>query len=175
MSAENKNEAVASSDVSTRISQQLAELDEAYLRRAEKHIELLLAEKAAEAGDAEAQSRCGDLYLNGNGEDILVSRRMAHHWYMEAAKQGHVRAQLLCGEYYYNRYYPIRDSARAHYKKQRHFNGTKKPQSKAMRKLNFVVGICITGAKEWMSPILRRRFIGMRKRPNKAIPMHNML
>ena len=39
MSAENKNEAVASSDVSTRISQQLAELDEAYLHRAEKHIE----------------------------------------------------------------------------------------------------------------------------------------
>ena len=61
MSAENKNEAVASSDVSTRISQQLAELDEAYLHRAEKHIELLLAEKAAEAGDAEAQARCGDL------------------------------------------------------------------------------------------------------------------
>ena len=80
---------------------------------AEKHIELLLAEKAAEAGDAEAQARCGDLCLNGNGEDILVSRRMAHHWYMEAAKQGHVRAQLLCGEYCYNRYYPIRDSARA--------------------------------------------------------------
>ena len=55
MSAENKNEAVALSDVSTRISQQLAELDEAYLHRAEKHIELLLAEKAAETGDAEAE------------------------------------------------------------------------------------------------------------------------
>lgn len=100
MSAENKNEAVASSDVSTRISQQLAELDEAYLHRAEKYIELLLAEKAAEAGDAEAQARCGDLYLNGNGEDILVSRRMAHHWYMEAAKQGHGNAQYALGEMY---------------------------------------------------------------------------
>ena len=48
----NAMETAVSADVSTRISQQLAELDEAYLHRAEKHIELLLAEKAADM-------RCG--------------------------------------------------------------------------------------------------------------------
>ena len=98
MSAENKNEAVASSDVSTRISQQLAELDEAYLHRAEKHIELLLAEKAAEAGDAEAQARCGDMYMSGNGESGLINRRKALFFYKKAAEQGNVHAQFQCGD-----------------------------------------------------------------------------
>lgn len=109
----NAMETAVPADVLDRIFQKLAGLDKARWLRAEKYIELLLAEKAALTGDAEAQAKCGDMYMSGNGEDILVSQRMAHHWYMEAAKQGHVRSQLLCGEYYYNRYYPIRDSARA--------------------------------------------------------------
>lgn len=73
----NAMETAVSADVSTRISQQLAELDEAYLHRAEKYIELLLAEKAAETGDAEAQAKCGDMYMSGNGESGLINRRKA--------------------------------------------------------------------------------------------------
>lgn len=101
MSAENKNEAVASSDVSTRISQQLAELDEAYLHRAEKYIELLLAEKAAETGDAEAQCRCGDMYFQGiPGETDETDLKKAFDWYKKAAEQGHGNAQYALGEMY---------------------------------------------------------------------------
>ena len=73
----NAMETAVPADVLDRIFQKLAGLDEARWLRAEKYIELLLAEKAAETGDAEAQAKCGDMYMSGNGESGLINRRKA--------------------------------------------------------------------------------------------------
>lgn len=57
--------------------------------------------KAAEAGDREAQFRCGDLYQyeDKSGE---FDEEKAMYWYEKAAKQGHAEAQLSCGRMYEN-------------------------------------------------------------------------
>lgn len=52
--------------------------------------------KAAEAGDREAQFRCGDLYQDDEkGEKFNVEKAM--YWYKKAAEQGHAEAQCRCG------------------------------------------------------------------------------
>lgn len=57
--------------------------------------------KAAEAGNREAQFRCGELYQyeDKSGE---FDEEKAMYWYEKAAKQGHAEAQLSYGRMYVN-------------------------------------------------------------------------
>jgi hypothetical protein len=54
--------------------------------------------KAAEQGDAEAQSRLGELYAKGIG--VGRDYREAAKWYRKAAEQGHTQAQYELGRLY---------------------------------------------------------------------------
>ncbi len=56
--------------------------------------------KAAEAGDREAQFRCGDLYQDEE-KSGQFDKEKAMYWYEKAAKQGHVEAQRRYGLAYY--------------------------------------------------------------------------
>ena len=54
--------------------------------------------KAAEQGNAEAQSRVGKMYYNGEG--VKANLREAVNWYRKAAEQGMSEAQYLLGKCY---------------------------------------------------------------------------
>ncbi len=56
--------------------------------------------KAAEAGDAAAQSCLGWAYANGTG--VLKDDKEAAKWYRKAADQGYADAQFLLGNMYHN-------------------------------------------------------------------------
>ncbi|MDR1828984.1 MAG: sel1 repeat family protein [Methylobacteriaceae bacterium] len=67
--------------------------------------------KSAEAGNADAQFRLGELYCNG----VLSFRKNmtdALKWYTLAAKQGNAEAQFKVGELYYNGYDRLDDYVR---------------------------------------------------------------
>ena len=48
-------------------------------------------QRAAEQGDAEAQSNLGFMYVKGQG--VPKDEAKAVHWYEKAAEQGHAKAQ----------------------------------------------------------------------------------
>ena len=54
--------------------------------------------KAAEQGDADAQSYLGTMYLLGNG--VLQNKRTAFDWHSKAAEQGIAGSQFVLGTMY---------------------------------------------------------------------------
>ena len=63
-----------------------------------ENLKRLLA--AAQAGDAEAQYRCGAMFYGG--EETDADPAQALYWLEQAAQQGHADAQCNCGTFYYN-------------------------------------------------------------------------
>jgi TPR repeat protein len=57
-------------------------------------------ERAAEQGNAEAQSTLGDMYSLGDG--VPQNYTEAVKWYRKAAEQGHVPSQSNLGEMYFH-------------------------------------------------------------------------
>ena len=55
---------------------------------------------AAEAGDAEAQYRCGAMFYQG--QETEADSAAAFYWLEQAAEQGHPDAQCNCGMFCYN-------------------------------------------------------------------------
>jgi len=67
--------------------------------------------KAANQGNALAQTRIGDLYYNGQG--VAQDYAQAMDWYRKAADQGNAHAQATLGDLYYYGRSVARDYARA--------------------------------------------------------------
>jgi TPR repeat protein len=61
---------------------------------------LLLFRRLAELGNAEGQYECGWSYEYG--ESIAEDKKEAMKWYMKAAEQGNVKAQIQLGNHYNN-------------------------------------------------------------------------
>lgn len=60
---------------------------------------LVEIKERAERGDATAQVRLGELFRSGNG-GVVKSYAQSVDWFMKAAQQGHIGAQIAVGEAY---------------------------------------------------------------------------
>lgn len=61
--------------------------------------------KNAEKGDAESQFLVGECYASGG--DVQQDIDESNKWFRKAAEQGHVKAQLKLGNYYYDCYFRL--------------------------------------------------------------------
>lgn len=106
--------------------------------------------------------------MNGNGEELLFSRRKALYWYEKAAEQGDAQSQFCCGNMYFRGEgtewgEPVFDKA---------FYWYEKAADQGNPQAEFALGnMYANGNGTEVNE--KRRFLGMRNQPSMVMTKRN--